>query len=74
MARDPNVPVNLTLTTPVGPQTRSVATTQGISRVERLRYWRRAYDYGGGVVGDPTVVFDSSVTTFDSSTIRFDAA
>jgi hypothetical protein len=44
--RDPSNYVNLTLTTPTGPQTRSVVITQGIQRVERLRYWRRANDYG----------------------------
>jgi hypothetical protein len=67
--RDPSNYVNLTLTTPVGPQTRSVATTQGIQRVERLRYWRRANDYGGG----PPPDFSSTAVFFDSTTVFWDA-
>jgi hypothetical protein len=82
-SRDPTVPVDLTLTTPVGPQAHNIATIQDIDRVERLRYWRRAdsavgklavayfyvlsFDTEDGYQLLPSGVYDSALDIFVSS-------
>ena len=71
MSRDPTVLVNLTLTTPVGPQTRSLSSVQAIDRVERLRYHRRQDGYGSGVgsAGPAFVTDESGTLVSDEATV-----
>lgn len=73
MSRDPSVSINLSLTTPVGPQTRVLATTQALDRVERLRYHRRSDGLVTGPAPDAFIYasqVDVATSTVRSSTIE----